>query len=361
MINAKDLKKRIYEENLVEELLKKIGMHHIKPHNQEEYYTCGITDGDNPNSTTVYNDEYIGVKAYTRVDKKITDIISLVQYTQKLNFADSLKWISSQLQLDNDYELYSSQAVCEMSADKYIKKLESNSNKAKVTNNYDVTIYSNNKLNKYTSSIYSNFSSSFTQDNISKQTQNHFGVIPYLEEVVYDWNWIFHNIYDIIPIYDEIGCLVGVKKRNYGAGAKYYYPLPYKKSKYLYGLFVTKDFIDRKNEVIICEGEKGVMQLWEYGYKNSVAVSGHDISHEQIEKLVKVNVDKVIIAFDEDIRERELYKTYTALKDSFNEVTCIIDKQHILNSKESPMDNPEKWEKLYKECQYIPKIWSDDE
>ncbi|MCI8290904.1 MAG: toprim domain-containing protein [Clostridia bacterium] len=358
MINSKDLKLRIYEESLIGELLEKIGMHNIRAHNQEEYYTCGMPDGDNENSTTVYNDENIGVVAYTRNFK--TDIIGLVQYTQKLDFTESLKWISSQLQLDNDYDLYSSQAVCEMSGDKYIRQLQSKLNGAEVKSD-DIKIRNNKELNKYTSSIYSNISDSFAKDNISEKTQKQFNVIPHLEVADLDWNYTAYNNYDVIPIYDEIGCLVGAKARLYGSKAKYIAILPYKKSQYLYGLFFTKDFIDRTKEVIVCEAEKGVMQLWEYGYKNSVATSGHDISDIQIEKLLKLDVDKVVVAYDEDIREIELCKTYRKLKDLFKEVTCIIDKKHILNSKESPMDNSEKWEKLYKECQYIPNVWSDDE
>ena len=43
------------------------------------------------------------------------------------------------------------------------------------------------------------------------------------------------------------------------------------------------------------------MQLWNYGYRNAVAVGGHSISQVQVEKILKLEVDKVIIAFDQDV------------------------------------------------------------
>lgn len=365
MIKASDLKKKIYEENLVEELLEKMGMHNIRGHSQGEYITCGMPNGDNPSSTVIYNDENLSVTAYTRTDEEITDIISLVQYTQNLSFVEALKFICNELGLDNDIDLFPIHKIQQTPAEKFIKKVENKSNIQRNIIQKDVKIYSQDYIDQYSSSCYANISSNFEKDNISAKTQRVFDVIPYFEEVVINWNIIYYNTYDLIPIYDEMGCIVGIKARRYGYSAekfgKYYYLLPCEKSTQLYGLFYTKEPINSKKEVIICEAEKGVMQLWTYGFKNSVAVSGHNISQQQVEKIAKLGVDKVIIAFDEDVKETTLYNEYQKLKYLVKEVVCIIDKQHILNEKESPMDNLEKWKKLYKECQFVPKVWSDDE
>ena len=160
----------------------------------------------------------------------------------------------------------------------------------------------------------------------------------------------------VIPIFDEIGNLVGTKLRITRAcqyNNKYFYKESCDKNSILYGLYQTKYYIDQKKEVIICEAEKGVMQLFGYGYKNAVAIGGHDISNTQVQKIIKLDVDKVIIAFDEDVQEKVLKKEYEKLCD-FVEVTCIIDINNILNEKESPMDDPKKWEKLYNNYQMIP-------
>ena len=65
-MEAKTIKEYIFNNNRVEYVLEQLGMHHIKWHNGEEYITCGMPDGDNTNSTTVYNDSFLGVIAYTR-------------------------------------------------------------------------------------------------------------------------------------------------------------------------------------------------------------------------------------------------------------------------------------------------------
>ena len=78
-MEAKTIKEYIFNNNRVEYVLEQLGMHHIKWHNGDEYITCGMPDGDNPNSTTVYNDSFLGVIAYTRDIKDaygISDIIS---------------------------------------------------------------------------------------------------------------------------------------------------------------------------------------------------------------------------------------------------------------------------------------------
>lgn len=365
-MNAKGLKKKIYEEGLTEELLEKMGMHHIKNHNHNEYITCGRPDGDNPSSITVYFNENLNVVTYTIPEEVLgenPDIISLVQYTQNLEFRDALAWICKTLSLENDIDLVGSIKATKTPATRYIESLERICNKDNKPPLNDIAIYDESCLEKYYDSCYASVSSRFLADNIAQETQRLFGVIPYVEKVYWDWNATFYNPYDLIPIRDEIGNLIGVKARRYGSDkvGKYTYLEKCQKSQYLFGLYITKDFIDNQNEVIICESEKGVMQLWSYGVKNAVAVSGHNISTEQKEKIAKLNVSKAIIAFDEDITERTLYEEYSKLKDCVNEVTCIIDKKHILGQKESPMDNPEKWEKLYKECQFVPKFWGDEE
>ena len=368
MVNAKELKKQIYEKNLVEELLEKIGMHHIQVHSQGDYFTCGMPDGDNNSSTTIYNDEYLSVVAYTRNIGEITDIISLVQYTQNLSFQDALKWIIEELKLSNDSDIYGNYSVNKTSSQNYIEKISKINETYKNPNLQDesIQIYDENILDKFYNSCYGKYTDRFAKDNISPKTQRLFNIIPYLEEVGINWYRTNYNEYDLIPVYDEIGNLVGIKARQYGylehqIGKYTYKFLPCEKSKILYGLYFTKDYINKADEIIICESEKGVMQLWEYGYKNAVAVSGHSISNEQIKKIVKLNIKKVVIAFDKDIKEHELYYQYEKLKDLVNKVVCIIDTQNILDEKESPMDNPHNWKKLYQECQFEPTLWGGAE
>ena len=77
------------------------------------------------------------------------------------------------------------------------------------------------------------------------------------------------------------------KMREEDNEPKYIYMYPCAKSQILYGLYKTQKHIKEKKEVIICEAEKGVMQLWTYGYKNCVSIGGHSLSPYQKEKIIR--------------------------------------------------------------------------
>ncbi len=154
-----------------------------------------------------------------------------------------------------------------------------------------------------------------------------------------------------IPIRDELGRLVGVKGRLVWDEVdvqkpKYLYLFQCAKSRILYGLYKTLPYIQEQNEIIICESEKGVMQLWDMGFKNAVGVGGHCLSDWQVTLIAQTGANKVIIAYDKDILEDEVIKECKKLS-PFRQVEYILDTDNILNEKESPMDEPEKWKQLY--------------
>ena len=116
-----------------------------------------------------------------------------------------------------------------------------------------------------------------------------------------------------IPIRDELGRLVGVKGRRVWDvvdeyNPKYIYLHQCAKSKILYGLYKTLPYIQEQNEIIVCESEKGVMQLWDMGFKNAVGVGGHCLSDWQITLIAQTGASKVIIAYEKDILEDEVIK-----------------------------------------------------
>ncbi len=154
-----------------------------------------------------------------------------------------------------------------------------------------------------------------------------------------------------IPIRDELGRLVGVKGRRVWDvideyNPKYIYLHQCAKSKILYGLYKTLPYIKEANEIIVCESEKGVMQLWDMGFKNAVGIGGHSLSDWQITLIAQTGASKVIIAYDKDVPIEEVTKEAKKIA-PFRDVEYILDIENILDEKESPMDNPEKWIKLY--------------
>lgn len=348
-MDAKEVKNIILDDiSVVRKILEDLGMHHIQLHNN--YYTFGLPDGDNPTSTTLYLDD-LGVKAYTRENEKITDIIDLVIYIQKINKNvekpncwSAIIWLCEELGIKpNDNASSYSRKIYESP---FIKV---KNNVKEIMENYktDATVnILQPKLDENTLKAYLPWDNTeFYKDNISYQAQTEF-------ELGIDL--FSHRI--TISIRDELGRLIGIKGRRVWDeideyNPKYIYLKQCKKSEVLFGLDKTLLYIKEKDEVIICESEKGVMQLWTYGFKNAVAIGCHNISKIQTEKIIRMNVNNVIIAYDKDVSQRELLEEYKKLCD-FANVTCIIDIYNLLDEKESPMDRPEKWNILYKKRRY---------
>ena len=333
-MDAQTIKEYIFSNNKIEIVLENLGMHHIQWHNRNEYITCGMPDGDNPSSTVVYCDNsFFMVKAYTRdiVDPYgISDIISLVSFINKTIFTQSINWLCELFGLDYYVESISDDPTLgyfktfdllmkpKASLEVQLKPIPEETLKAYLP--WDNTI--------------------FYEDHINWETQAEF-------ELGLD---VFsHRI--TIPIRDEMGRLVGVKGRRAWDvvdewNPKYIYLHQCAKSRICYGLYKTLPYIREKNEIIVCESEKGVMQLWSYGYRNCVAVGGHSISQQQQDLIIQSGAATIIIAFDKDVDEKTVRKEVENLS-LYRRVEYILDFNNILEEKESPMDNPNKWIDLY--------------
>ena len=339
-MDAQELKDRIIEDDKIVDILDSLGMHSINSKNNK-YITCGMPDGDNPKSTVIYKDN-LKVDAYTRNIKDkygVSDIISLVTFINDSYITQSIKWICDVCNYD-----YYGKDIQQSKLKNWINKMW----QAGKASNDDVN--ENLQTKKETIlSYYKPFCNNlFYNDNIDYDTQVEF-------ELGYDLKT--HMI--TIPIRDELGVLVGVKGRLYKSKveeweSKYTYLESCAKSKVLYGLHKTLPYIKEKREVIVVEAEKSVMQLWSMGYRNAVAIGGHILSESHVKKLSHLNSD-IVIAFDEGVEkdsEGNINKNY--YKDEFDKfldkqtIYCVYDKNKtILSEKESPSDNPDKWEELY--------------
>jgi len=74
----------------------------------------------------------------------------------------------------------------------------------------------------------------------------------------------------------------------------------YHKGKSLFGLWLTKDEIKKKNEAIVVEGELDLISPWQIGVKNVVAIKGTAFVPDQI-RLLKRFCEKIVLALDEDV------------------------------------------------------------
>ena len=156
--------------------------------------------------------------------------------------------------------------------------------------------------------------------------------------------------YITIPIRDSLGTLCGCKGRYFGEPDEYHTKYTYiekcNKGHILYGYWQNRDCIKNSKNLFIVESEKAVQQLVTMGYRNSASTGGKTISKYQVELITRTGCTP-IFAYDKDVEEDELKEIASMFMDGIS-VYAIIDKDNILDEKESPSDNPQKWQHLIK-------------
>lgn len=335
-MDIKFLFNRIQQDDKIQIILSELKMHHIK--NCGSYYTCGFPDGDNPKSVAVYKNS-LNVEAYTRniQDKNgYKNILSLVMYVKNLYIVNAIKWICDVCGYDIYNQDYKKPKLLELLDEIQSARKNYISTEEVKTRTLDIKV-----LDTYLNI----FSKRFYEDGISYKTQRLF-------KIGYDLQT--HRI--TIPIFDEVGELVGVKGRFAGddslTDSKYIYLYSCSKNQFLFGLDKTYDYIKEQGIVYVAESEKAVMQGWSNGIKNVVSIGGHQLSSTQVKKLTHLGVevclcyddkaDFVSGARDESFYHKEKSKFIDGIK-----VTCIVDlKNEILGDKESPFDNLDLWDEL---------------
>ncbi len=335
ILEVDSLKKYIIDNDLIIEILEKLGCHHVR--DKGDYISAANPDGDNPSAITVYKNENLTTKNYTRNilrdDIYSSDLITLVEFFEKCNFFEALKKISGWIDLDfyHDFEKELPESI------KITKMiLEMQRGIESTENDRPLKPISEKILNYYPKRV----NDMFLKDGIDYNTQNLFEI-----------GYCDRSNRIAIPIRDEIGTLIGIKGRLFQKlisenEMKYIYLEPCSRSKILYGIYLTLPYIKEKKICYVTESEKAVQQLWSMGYKNSCGIGGKNISKEQINKLTRLCVE-IVFLFDKDVSKNELEE----IADRFVEnqkVYAVIDANDILGEKESPTDNKEKFELLIK-------------
>jgi DNA primase len=332
------LKQYIYENDLIEIIANQLGMHDIKWHDNKRYLTCAWPDGDNKNGCVIYNSEYLNVEANTRDLGNKVDLISVVEFVNKINFFNALKWISECIGLNYYYnfdkDLPESLQITNMIEKQRTNNIEEDNIPVKPIDPTILTYYQKcGNIMWY-------------EDGVDYETQEEFelGYDPFTNRIT-------------IPIYNEINDLVGVKGRLFKPTIedwemKYLYIESCPRSKILYGLYKTDKYIKELGKCFCFEAEKSTHQLWSYGYKNSIAFGGKKISQHQIKSLERLSIyADIVLCMDKDVEKNEIEKVALQFADGIP-IYYIWDNDNVLNEKESPSDNKEKFEKLIRDNIY---------
>ena len=319
-MNAESLKKYIYDNEKIEFILQALDCHNIQYHSNNNYYSAAFPDGDNPKGIIVNNTEYLNFHSFSReISNEHKDLITLVEYIKKIPFIDSIKYLHNLLGLEfNVNPLW------------VFERLINN------TQYYDcneIQYLNESLLDDYIPMLYIGWfregimSWSAKKFNIAYSYKNKRIIIPHRS-----WN---------------NGRLVGVNARTTVVNAdelgikKYWLTPSYKKSLNVYGLWENKLSIEKHKRVIIFESEKSVLKRDSLCDSNCVAISGKNISSEQVAIILSLKVDEIIIALDKDVSVEEI-RYMCAKFYRHRKVSYIYDKWNILNKKDSPADTTNK-------------------
>lgn len=329
-MDVQHLKEHILDNNLVPDILEEIGCHHIKV--RSDMVQAANPDGDNPTAICVYLNENLTTLNYTRQilpsgQTRTTDICDLIGYIRSCSFFETMKWLCGFCGLDyyaDEEELPESLQVLQF-LNQMNKESAGEEDDTSPLKPIDL------KVLEYYLSVGNIM---FEKDGISLSTQRFFGIgyDPQTNRLT-------------IPIYSEFSDLVGVKGRIFQdeleeGQNKYLYLFKCNKGKVLFGLDKNLDAIIRQGKVYVVESEKAVMQMYDMGYYG-VATGGSKISKYQINMLTRLGV-QIIFAYDKDISEDELKNIADQFVDGVP-VYAILDRDNILNEKQSPSDDVSKW------------------
>lgn len=344
-MDKRSIKEYIIINNSLEDILYELGCHHIKERDGGRYYSCGFPNGDNPQGMSILT-ENLHVEAYTKDisdEYGNSDIVSLVCYIKDMYFYQALRWICSVLGID-----YYTEEVEDIPTSLQLTNMIFDMNE-NITGELEEKLVPKNENLLKTYFPYCN--NLFLKDGVDYKTQEEFEIGIDLES---------ERI--TIPIRDELGSLVGVKGRYFykdipNGVEKYIYLERCSKSKILYGLYKTIDYIKESKKCIVVESEKSVLVLWANGIKNVVSASGHCLSETQVEKITRLGVNEVILCYDQDVARKDNGKIDREeyLKEANKFLDCIrvsamVDlKNNILGLKESPVDNIDNFNKMYYE------------
>lgn len=338
-MDIRDLKEEILNRELIPDILVELGCHHIR--DKGDYIQAGNKDGDNPNSIVVYKNEYISCLNYTRQITKNgrqADIFDLVAYFEDCSFAEAMKFVCELAGLEyygERTDLPESLQILKMLKDMNVNDENEDDNLVKPISEKILSYY------------LPHGNCMFEDDGISLETQREFEISfdPQTNSVC-------------IPVRDELGTLIAVKARRFKYTpntpidkrrfsdelmqdeSKYFYLEPGAKSQVLYGLYKNEKAIQNQGMVFVGESEKFTLQLYDMGYYG-VSTGGSKVSKRQTEMLTRLGV-KIVFCFDKDICEEDLHHIANGFMDGIP-IYAIIDKNNVLNEKESPSDDRDKW------------------
>ena len=270
----KEIKKELLDNpEKLEELLEYFNFYNIHIH--QSYISFGRAIDSSKKSIVIRleKNDYLYVSDYARNINQ--DLFTYISEQRLVDFKDIISVVRKILKIDDFSIFREPQGIFGGFYEKIRKK-----------NEYTCRTYDESILNKYVALA----NMRFIRDNITIDAQQFFNIRYDVES---------QGI--VIPIYNQVGELMGVKvRRNYDVQdgeMKYYYLIPCQMSQTLYGYSQNYNYLVN-NVIYIFESEKSIMQCYSYGIRNCVALGSGSISRKQVQMLLELNPKKIIFMHD---------------------------------------------------------------
>ena len=257
----------------LEELLEYFNFYNIHIHQSYISFGRAIDSSKKSIAIRLEKNDYLYVSDYARNINQ--DLFTYISEQRLVDFKDIISVVRKILKIDDFSIFREPQGIFGGFYEKIRKK-----------NEYTCRTYDESILNKYVALA----NMRFIRDNITIDAQQFFNIRYDVES---------QGI--VIPIYNQVGELMGVKVRcNYDVQdgeMKYYYLIPCQMSQTLYGYSQNYNYLVN-NVIYIFESEKSVMQCYSYGIRNCVALGSGSISRKQVQMLFELNPQKIIFMHD---------------------------------------------------------------
>lgn len=270
----KEIKKELLDNpEKLEELLEYFNFYNIHIHQSYISFGRAIDSSKKSIAIRLEKNDYLYVSDYARNINQ--DLFTYISEQRLVDFKDIISVVQKILKIDDFSIFREPQGIFGGFYEKIRKK-----------NEYTCRTYDESILNKYVALA----NMRFIRDNITIDAQQFFNIRYDVES---------QGI--VIPIYNQVGELMGVKVRcNYDVQdgeMKYYYLIPCQMSQTLYGYSQNYNYLVN-NVIYIFESEKSVMQCYSYGIRNCVALGSGSISRKQVQMLLELNPKKIIFMHD---------------------------------------------------------------
>lgn len=180
--------------------------------------------------------------------------------------------------------------------------------------------------------------------------------ISYNTQVMYGVGFDLDSKRVVFPLRNRFGQLVGVKgrimKTEDDPERKYLYIYRCNNRYEWFNFHFAHPYILESRRVYIVESEKSAMKLFEYGIYNAVAIGASDMSIEQTDMIKQLGLDiEIILCYDKGITISEVIKQAEHFKG--RRIFGMVDSDDLLEGKDAPVDKgKDVWNMLVEDYIY---------